>query len=70
VATLRFGRTGQVAAFVAMAFGTAIVLACGALMKRASAPPRVAGGRAGPTQQFGYPAGAALTVACPAGTVP
>jgi hypothetical protein len=33
VATLCFGRTGQVAAFVAMAFGTAIVLACGALMK-------------------------------------
>jgi putative ABC transport system permease protein len=33
VATLRFRRTGQPAAFVAMALGTAIVLACGGLME-------------------------------------
>jgi putative ABC transport system permease protein len=43
VATLRFRRTGQVAAFVAMALGTAIVLACGGLMEtgiRTAVPPQ------------------------------
>src|SRR5215468_8680828 len=42
-ATLRFRRTGQVAAFVAMALGTAIVLACGGLMEtgiRTAVPPQ------------------------------
>jgi len=43
VATLRFRRTGEVAAFVAMALGTAIVLACGGLMEtgiRTAVPPQ------------------------------
>jgi len=43
VATLRFRRTGQVATFVAMALGTAIVLAYGGLMEtgiRTAVPPQ------------------------------
>jgi putative ABC transport system permease protein len=43
LSTLRYRRTGLVAAFVAMALGTAIVLACGGLMEtgiRTAVPPQ------------------------------
>lgn len=43
LSTLRFRRTGLVATFIAMALGTAIVLACGGLMEtgiRSAVPPQ------------------------------